>query len=105
MKVMYTNQKFDPTLEENEVETIFELKQYVNSCNRGSYMVDEYTGHFGYNWLIEQSGIEDELVDHIDYFILGGGKVDYKLTEKGEFLKNELETEMYGEPFNPFRDL
>ena len=38
-------------------------------------MVDEYTGHFGYNWFIEQSGIEDELVQHIDYFILGGGKV------------------------------
>jgi hypothetical protein len=55
--------------------------------------------------LIEQSGIEDELVDHIDYFILGGGKVDCKLTEKGEYLQNELEIEMYGEPFNPFRDL
>ena len=106
MKVTYTNQKFDPTLPENEVETVFDLKDYINSDYRGSYIIDEYTGHFAYNWLIEQAGVEfDETVEYIDYFMLGGGKVDYVLTEEGREIHEELSVEAYGEPFNPYTDL
>lgn len=89
MKVFYTNQHFDPTLPEGEVETIFDLKKYVDSPEFGSYIVDEYTGEFAYNWLIEESGVEDYLVEHIDYFLLGKGRVIAVLTSEGESMQDE----------------
>jgi hypothetical protein len=87
MKVSYTNRLFDPSLPEGEVETILELTKYINDGEYGSYMVDEHTSHPAYDLLIQESGVEDYLEDHIDYFLLGRGKVQYILTREGEALQ------------------
>lgn len=93
----FTNDLFH-NREDEDVYTALECQTAINSAGLGVIEVDEYLGDFAFNYLIDESGVEDDLVDYISFFCVGDGRCQYVLNKEGEQIE-------CSRSFDPYTDL
>ena len=87
--------------EHHEPVTIFEIKEWMKNPEHYFYVDLDEVGEFTFNWLVDKADVHDDLVEEIDCFLVADNQVEAILTDYGY----ELEEQIYGQSFDPYRDL